>query len=136
MERCCRYSDCENQYRVATDDERVTCSLCREYMGLDPLEEEAPEEAPEEGAASGKVRVEDALNAVGMLIVMLLMAAEAGGMPEGQAREIHRTIMDAYCNLNMAAFEEMLLPDIIEKWVPMARPFARVGNYFGPEGNS
>ena len=34
MNQRCRYEDCSGQNPVAADDERVTCPLCREHMGL------------------------------------------------------------------------------------------------------
>ena len=139
MKYRCRYSDCANQYRVATDDERITCPLCQDYLGLGPLEEDYEDTdgaTPEDGSPPPReVRIEDALNAVGMLLVILLIPAEAGGLPEAEAQRIHKTVMDAYCNLNMAAFEEMLLPDIIKKWVPMALPFARLRDVSGLKGD-
>lgn len=128
--RRCAYSDCKEQHPEATDDERVTCETCREELGLPPLEEES-----EVDVGPREVLIKDALNAVGMLIVILLAPAEAGGMSEDEARRIHQSIMEAYCNLDPEAMDEMLLPDIIEKWVPLALPFARGRNYFGPEGN-
>jgi hypothetical protein len=33
----CRYSDCANGYRVASEREQVTCELCRASMGLPQL---------------------------------------------------------------------------------------------------
>ena len=34
----CRYEDCREQHPVAGEDEQVTCSTCREYLGLPPLD--------------------------------------------------------------------------------------------------
>lgn len=30
----CRYTDCKEQHPVAGEEEAVSCSTCREYMGL------------------------------------------------------------------------------------------------------
>jgi hypothetical protein len=30
----CRYTDCKEQHPVASEEEPVSCSTCREYMGL------------------------------------------------------------------------------------------------------
>lgn len=32
--RKCRYTDCKEQHPVAGEEEPVSCSTCREYMGL------------------------------------------------------------------------------------------------------
>lgn len=34
----CRYEDCPEANQVATDDEQVTCWLCRHEMGLPPVD--------------------------------------------------------------------------------------------------
>jgi hypothetical protein len=33
----CRYEDCTNGWRIAAEDEQVTCPKCRKYMGLDEV---------------------------------------------------------------------------------------------------
>jgi hypothetical protein len=30
----CRYDDCVEQHPVAQEDERITCSTCRAWLGL------------------------------------------------------------------------------------------------------
>jgi hypothetical protein len=36
----CRYTDCPKQHPVAREDERITCPMCRDDLGLPPLGDE------------------------------------------------------------------------------------------------